>query len=314
MSASHDDAAPDLVESLREAASSMGIAADEVVAPARREAVLNGLRLSFLDWDGPAAAPALVLLHGGGLTAHTWSLVCLQLRRRFRCLAPDLRGHGDSGWAPDRRYDLAEYAADLAALIEHLRLDRFVLVGHSLGGLTAMTYAAADPGRPTGLVLVDVGPEMSGPGRERMRAFAAERELDSIDAFVERALAFNPRRQPERLRRSLLHNLRQTPRGTWTWKHDPDRYSGAQQDPGRRPEVLWAAVAGITCPTLVVRGGDSDLFLDSDAEKLVRALPSGRLAHVPGAGHTVQGDQPRALADAITTFIDSAIETTSAST
>jgi pimeloyl-ACP methyl ester carboxylesterase len=307
MSAPHQDGAAELVESLREAAIGMGIAADDIVAPVRREAVLNGLRLSFLDWDGPTnGTPTLVLLHGGGLTAHTWSLVCLQLRRRFRCVAPDLRGHGDSGWAPDRRYDLAEYAADLAALIEHLALDRFVLVGHSLGGLTATTYAAAHPGSPAGLVLVDVGPEMSGPGRERMRAFAAERELDSIDAFVERALAFNPRRQPDRLRRSLLHNLRQTPRGTWTWKHDPERYTGAQQDPGRRPEVLWAAVGRITCPTLVVRGSESDLFMDQDAEKLVSALASGRLAHVPGAGHTVQGDQPRALADAITDFLDSA--------
>jgi pimeloyl-ACP methyl ester carboxylesterase len=308
MTAPHQHAEPDLVESLREAAMSMGIATDDVVAPTRRDAVLNGLRLSFLDWDGPSDAPTLVLLHGGGLTAHTWSLVCLQLRRRARCVAPDLRGHGDSGWAPDGRYDLAEYATDLAALIEHLALDRFVLVGHSLGGLTATTYVGAHPDRPAGLALVDVGPEMSGPGRERMRAFAAERELDSIDAFVERALAFNPRRQPERLRRSLLHNLRQTPRGTWTWKHDPERYSGAQQDPGRRPETLWAAVRRITCPTLVVRGSESDLFLEQDAAKLVAALPNARLARVAGAGHTVQGDQPRALAEAIVAFLDSAID------
>jgi pimeloyl-ACP methyl ester carboxylesterase len=174
----------------------------------------------------------------------------------------------------------------------------------SLGGAVAMTYAGANVDRLEALVLVDVGPEMSGAGGQRLRDFADESaELDSIDAYVERAMAFNPRRRPELLRRSLLHNLRQTPSGKWAWKYDPARRLPPGSDPDRRRDVMWAAVERITCPTLVVRGADSDLFLDADAEKLLAHLPNGKLVRISGAGHTVQGDQPRALAEAMRSFL-----------
>jgi pimeloyl-ACP methyl ester carboxylesterase len=120
-------------------------------------------------------------------------------------------------------------------------------------------------------------------------------------------MAFNPRRKPELLRRSLLHNLRQEADGMWAWKYDPRRMGPAGSDPDRRAEVVWSAIERIECPTLVVRGADSDLFLERDAAKLVSRLRHAQFVEIPGAGHTVQGDQPRALTAALHTFLDGAI-------
>jgi len=312
----------DLLDHLRTAAQAADLEDVEVVSPEESDVPLDDMRLHVLDWGvpplplgvdptarsagegGASARPPILLLHGGGLTAHTWDLLCLTLRPQYRCIAPDLRGHGDSAWSTEQRYQLSDHCADLEGLVAHFGLDRFVLVGMSLGGAVAMTYAGQHADGLDALVLVDVGPEMSGGGGQRLRDFAASStELDSIDAYVERALAFNPRRRPELLRRSLLHNLRKTPNGKWAWKYDPRRTLPPGTDPGRRRDVMWANVERITCPTLVVRGAQSDMFLAHDAAKLVSRLPKGEFVEIPGAGHTVQGDQPRALSEAMQSFL-----------
>jgi pimeloyl-ACP methyl ester carboxylesterase len=249
-----------------------------------------------------------VLLHGGALTAHTWDIMCLALGDAYRCIAPDLRGHGDTDWAPDHDYSHEAYARDLAALLGELELGRCVLVGNSLGGHTAIRYAAERPPseQPEALVLVDIGPEMRSAGRERLRNFTeGPREMDSLEEFVERAVAFNPLRRREILRRSLLHNLRQLPSGKWAWKYDPNRFQrGPLAGPPPTLEDRWNDVHRLACPVLVVRGGRSDMFLDEDAEKLAANLKDGRWVRIEGAGHTVQGDQPRALARAIREFLE----------
>lgn len=293
---------------LREAAARAGLQLDEVVLPTSRRLVANGLDHHYLDW-GTAGCRPVLFLHGGGLTAHTWDLVCLALRPRYHCLALDLRGHGDTAWSPEADYSLEAHRADLEAIVEQLGLGRFLLVGMSLGGGTALAYAGQHANRLAGLVLVDIGPDGREEGRRRIAGFVAgPREMASVDDFVARALAFNPRRRPELLRRSLLHNLRQTPTGTWTWKYDHRRY-GAMTPAARerRRAALWAAVPRVSCPTLVVRGAQSDVFHDEDAEKLVAALPDGRWVRVEGAGHTVQGDQPKALVEALEPFFASAL-------
>jgi pimeloyl-ACP methyl ester carboxylesterase len=290
------------VDHLRAAAAAANLGQLEIVTSEQYDVQLGDMQVHVLDWGG--SGEPIVLLHGGGLTAHTWDLVCLGLRPTYHCIAPDLRGHGDSSWSPDQRYQLADHRGDLEGLVAHLGLDRFVLVGMSLGGAVAMHYAGQHAEKLSALVLVDVGPEMSGAGRERLRSFAAESQrLESVDAYVERAMAFNPRRKPELLRRSLLHNLRQDSDGMWAWKYDPRRMGPAGADPDRRTEVVWAAIERIDCPTLVVRGADSDLFLEADAAKLVSRLHHAQFVEIPGAGHTVQGDQPRALTAALHTFL-----------
>jgi esterase len=299
----------EMARHLREAADLAGLPLPEIVLPIERELLANGLRLHYLDW-GTAGRQPILFLHGGSLTARTWDLVCLGLRRDYHCLALNLRGHGDSDWSPEADYSLEAHRGDLEALVDHLGLERFVLVGMSLGGAVSLTYAGKHAGKLAALVLVDVGPETREAGRRQIAEFVSgPRELDSIEQFVERAVAFNPLRRPELLRRSLLHNLRETPDGKWTWKYDPRRMNSATaEDRDRRRRELWAEVPKITCPALVVRGGNSENFLDEDAEKLAGALPRGSWVRIEGAGHTVQGDQPRALVEALRRFLGSGVD------
>ncbi|PYN18326.1 MAG: alpha/beta hydrolase [Candidatus Rokuibacteriota bacterium] len=287
------------------ASATAGLTLPDLVLPTAHHVILRGMRFHYLDWGTRGRAPML-FLHGGGLNVHTWDLVCAALRLERHCLALDQRGHGDSEWSPEMDYAIESHAADLDAFVDTAGLDRFVLVGMSLGGATSLAWAGAHSRRLAALVLVDVGPETRQAGRAKIAAFTSEATpLDSVEDFVNRALAFNPRRNATLLRRSLLHNLRQMPDGKWMWKYD-QRHRGRALDPAateRRRELLWSAAAKVTCPTLVVRGAESDVFHDEDAERLARALPDGRWVKVERAGHTVQGDNPAGLLIALRKFL-----------
>ena len=286
-------------------AATAGITLPEIVLPDECHVLLRRMRFHYLDW-GTQGLPPVVFLHGGGLNAHTWDLVCAALRRERHCVALDQRGHGESEWSPQMDYSTESHVGDLEAFVDMLRLDRFVLVGMSLGGANALAWAGQHSRRLAGLVLVDVGPEVRADGIRKIAAFTSETTpLHSVDEFVERALAFNPRRNRELLRRSLLHNIRRMPDGRFMWKYD-QRHRG-KVDPdaiARRRALLWSAVDTVECPTLVVRGAQSDVFHDEDAERLAARFRQGRWVRIERAGHTVQGDNPADLLVSLRAFLD----------
>ncbi len=294
--------ASEQLEHLQLAAEAAGLEVPHFILPQDHDVVVNRMRFHYLDW-GTAGRHPILFLHGGGLNAHTWDLVCLALRGEYHCVALDQRGHGDSEWSPVGDYSLPAQVRDIEGFIERLGLERPLVVGHSMGGFAAMAYAAKFARRMAGLVLVDIAPELNPSGTARIRNFLTqERELDSIDAFVERAMAFNPLRNPALLRRSLLHNLRELPNGKWTWKHDPNRVPTSESMRARQAEILQA-VSRMTCPTLVLRGAHSDVLTDASAARFAKALPAGRWVRVEGAAHTVQGDNPRGLVEALRPFL-----------
>ena len=290
---------------LEMSAATAGVELPEIRLPDEHHVLLGRMRFHYLDWGTPGRPP-VVFLHGGGLNAHTWDIVCAALRGERHCVALDQRGHGESEWSPQMDYATESHVGDVEAFVDALGLEHFVLVGMSLGGVNAMAWAGRHSRRLAGLVVVDVGPEVRSEGVRKIAAFTSEAApLDSVEQFVDRALAFNPRRNRDLLRRSLLHNLRRMPDGRWMWKYD-QRHRG-RVDPGayeRRRDLLWSAVDRIECPTLVVRGAQSDVFHDEDAERLAGRLRQGRWVKVEGAGHTVQGDNPAGLLVELRAFID----------
>src|SRR5207237_1293052 len=123
-------------------------------------------------------------------------------------------------------------------------------------------------------------------------------------ALIEKALEFNPRRDPKILRRSLMHNLRQQPDGTWKWKYDTQRFKALDQEVHRAERAKLAdGLQRIACPTLIVRGGESDVFHEEDGIRLAQRLPDGKFVTVPRAGHTVQGDNPKDLVAELRRFL-----------
>jgi esterase len=293
------------IEHLELAANLSGLTLPETVLPESHHIVIHGMRFHYLDWGVKGHRPIL-FLHGGGLNAHTWDVVCLMLRRDYHCFALDQRGHGDSEWEPTSEYSHDSQVRDVQGFIEQLGLERPLLIGHSMGGFAAIGYAIAHAAKLAGLVAVDVGPELSMDGAKRIRDFIAlDRVLDSVEAFVERAMAFNPRRNPTLLRRSLMHNLRKLPNGKWTWKHDPNRMSpDFAKERVERSAQIQGDLHHISCPALVLRGERSDVFTDANATSFAAALPHGRWVKVPDAGHTIQGDNPRGLLEALRPFME----------
>jgi pimeloyl-ACP methyl ester carboxylesterase len=290
------------IEMLRAAVAIAGLDARKIDLPQDHQLIIGAMRFHYLDWGGNGHP--MVFLHGGGLNAHTWDVVALMLRERYRCFALDQRGHGDSEWSPAIDYGVDTQMQDVEGFLDSLKLDNPVLVGQSMGGLNSMAYAVRHSERLKGLVVVDVGPEIEAAGTQRIREFASTPELASPEEFLERAIKFNPLRDRAVLRRSLFYNLRQLPSGKFALKHDQRRASEeASRISTAQRERLNHEVTKISCPTLIVRGALSDVLSDRGAEKFAGSLPRARWVRIEKAGHNVQGDNPRGLLGAITPFL-----------
>ena len=284
--------------SLFDAARQWGLRFSEEATPVDADVMVDGLRLHYLDWGKPGLPP-MILLHGGAQTAHSWGFFALTMRDHFRVVAKDLRGHGDSGWAPDGDYSLEAHYRDQRGFMEALGYgEPVILVGLSRGGRIAYTYAARHPGKVAALILVDTGPDSPFSATRSIQDFMALPDtLDDVEDFVERAARFNPHRQREELRRSLLHNLKQLPGREWTWKYDPRLRS----HPWTREELEhmdkegWECLPRIECPTFIMRGAESPILDQSVAERMASVMPSASVATIDKAGHTVNGDNPPAF-------------------
>jgi esterase len=275
-----------------------------VVLPSEHDVSVGQLRFRYLDWGTEGLRPIL-FLHGGALTAHTWDLCCLALRGEFHCMALDQRGHGDSDWAADADYSITAQREDIRGFADRLGLDRFVLVGQSMGAINGLAFAVAQPERLSALVMIDAGPEVRRRGSSRIREFVnGGAKPETLEEIIERALAFNPRRDPQILRRSLMHNLRRQADGSWSWKYDRRRFQRLDHDAHLAERRRLADdLAKVVCPVLVVRGADSDVFHEEDARDLATRFPDGRQVTITDAGHTVQGDNPKDLVAAIREFL-----------
>ena len=316
VAAAPDGGAAEQVRMLRRAAVDAGMTIDDFTGPSSRHEVVDGLRLHLLDW-GTDGRPPVVFLHGTALTAHTWDLVALSLRADYHCVAVDLRGHGDSEWSPTLDYGVARHAQDVLRLLDSGVVPTPChLVGMSIGGVVALTCAALAPEQVSSVAVLDIGPETFRLMRERMMRQRAEPDPGSagslasflaapaapatLEEHVERAVAFNPRRDPELLRVSLLHNLRRTPDGRFVWKYDPRPYqlgnaaTGHVEDPFDRLGPLKA-------PVLVLRGSESQFLSRAGAQELTDRLGNARWLEVPGASHSIQGDRPAELASILRT-------------
>ena len=264
----------------------------------RRVTLPSGLSLSAIVWgDAPAR---VVMLHGGAQNAHTWDTVVLALG--MPAVAVDLPGHGHSDWRPEHDYWPPSMADDVAVAVRELAPQVELVVGMSLGGLTAICLAARHPELVPSLAVVDVTPGTDHAKAEPIVEFmTGPQTFDSFDDILARTMEFNPTRSESSLRRGIIHNAFEQADGSWTWRWDPVRdWKMADPDSphGASPEFseLWTSVDALQCPMVLYRGGESGVVGDEDVEELLRRRPSADVVVVPGAGHSIQGDQPVELA------------------
>ncbi len=268
----------------------------------RRVELPSGLGLSAIVWgDAPAR---VVFVHGGAQNAHTWDTVVLALG--VPAVAVDLPGHGHSDWRPEHDYWPPSMADDVAVAIEEFAPQAELVVGMSLGGLTALCLGARHPEWVPSLAVVDVTPGTDHAKAEPIVEFiSGPQTFESFDEILARTVEFNPTRSESSLRRGIIHNAFQQPDGSWTWRWDPVR-DWKLNDPAQphtgSPEFsdLWGAVDRLQCPVVLYRGADSGVVGDEDVEELLRRRPEADVVVVADAGHSIQGDQPVELARLLT--------------
>ena len=266
----------------------------------------NGIELAA-DVAGPWHGPLVVLLHGGGQTRHAWGGTTHVLATQgFLALSLDLRGHGESDWAPDGDYGIDAHAADLRAVVTALGRPA-LLVGASLGGLTALIAAGEAPRLATpAIVLVDVTPRIDPGGRERIMEFMRSHPegFASVEEAADAVSAFLPHRPRPSDVSGLAKNLRRDADGRYRWHWDP-----AFMSPGKlgkdtmNPERFEDAARTISAPTLLVRGGKSEIVSAEGVAAFQKVMPHAEYVDVPEARHMVAGDQNDVFSFAVVEFL-----------
>jgi pimeloyl-ACP methyl ester carboxylesterase len=278
----------------------------------RHVAGADGVRIHLLEWSREGVP--FLLLHGFGNDAHIWDDFAPAIAPCYRTIALDHRGHGDSDWDRERRYQPDTMVRDVEAVTQQLEIDRLVLMGHSLGGRIAMLFADRNPQRMAGLILVDIGPEVDARGVTRIRQEIESNPRPTFPSVEEYARALTlayPAGRPDALMRMAHHGLRRRDDGRFEPKLDPGLLAaGSAEPPETRAErgraasqALWKALERVPCPTLVVRGAASDVLSPETADKMEEVLLKGSLAVVPQAGHSVMIDNPDGFREAVTQFV-----------
>lgn len=258
-------------------------------------------------WGSPGDSAPIVMLHGGGQTRHSWDRSAKALAEQGREVYTfDSRGHGDSSWAPDGNYALDGFVDDLVAILATLPATP-VLIGASLGGITSLCVAGEHPDLASALVMVDVVVDVEPQGIDRIKTFMTD-HIDgfaSLEEVADAIAAYNPtRRRPKNLD-GLRKNVRLREDGRWYWHWDPAFIASDDDEPRRHtdPARLTAAARQVTIPTLIVRGGKSDVVSDSGVASMKALVPQAEIADVSAAGHMVAGDDNQVFAGAIEEFL-----------
>lgn len=257
------------------------------------------------DVGGDRANPSVVLLHGGGQTRHSWKRGFDALvDAGYHVVSLDARGHGDSDWAPDGDYGLDALVSDLRSVLDHVP-GIPIIIGASLGGMTALAAVGeAEKQIARGLVLVDITPAYDTRGTDHIAAFM-NANLDgfaSLDEAAEAVARYNPNRPRPKNVEGLKRNLRvRNERFYWHW--DPKFLSHGELHPEFVQARLEIAAQRITIPSLLIRGGFSDVVGDEQVAEFRKLVPAAECITVAGAGHMVAGDRNDAFNQGILKFI-----------
>ncbi|MCO5397848.1 alpha/beta fold hydrolase [Ralstonia soli] len=260
--------------------------------PMRYWSGLDGIQLAGDVWGDPAA-PLVLLLHGGGQTRHAWGATGeLFAAAGYFAVALDARGHGDSDWSPDGDYSIDAMVADLVCVNTALGGRRPIVVGASMGGATSLAAVGGGHLDASALILVDIVPHTEPEGVARIHQFMSQQPdgYASLEAVAESIRQYRPHSKPRRNLQGLSKNVRLGEDGRYRWHWDPQFLAG-WDGMKQRYERLSACARRLTVPTLLVRGGSSDVVSEAGVREFLGLCPHAEYINVTQAGHMVAGDR-----------------------
>ena len=275
------------------------------VQPKDRTVNVNGINLHYLDW-GNEGKPKILLLHGLRGHSHSWDDISAEFCKDYHIIALDQRGRGESDWAPDGDYSSHSFVADLEAFCLEIGFEKFTLIGHSMGGRNSMAFAGDNAQKLDNLVVVDIGPDVDPRGSDRItqELIDVPEEFGSFEAMYAYQSKQNKFCSEPILRRRLAYASKKLSNGKWGWRYDLEIREQRRNNTAPKPSDLWVNLPGIECPTLIVRGSETDTLALATAEKMLEVLPNGRLVHVDRAAHMVFEDNPAEFIKVLHDFID----------
>ena len=266
----------------------------------------GGVRLAY-EARGDLSGTPVLLLHGGGQTRHAWGGTAAALADRgCYAVSADLRGHGDSDWAPDGDYTLEAFAADTAVLAAILPRPP-AIVGASMGGLAALVaQGELEPPPASALVLVDIATRMDPGAVGRIVVFMTAHPdgFASLEEAADAVAGYQPHRPRRSDLSGLRKNLRQGRDGRWRWHWDPAFMTGQRRpDASIDADRLNRAASRVAVPTLLVRGRLSDMVSEEAVEEFRTHVPHAETADVSDAAHMVAGDRNDAFTEVVAGFV-----------
>jgi pimeloyl-ACP methyl ester carboxylesterase len=269
---------------------------------------VGGVTIAADSWGDPNG-PLVLLQHGGGQTRHAWKGAGEKLGAAgYHAIAFDARGHGDSDWAPDGIYGLDVMIEDLRCVVAALGSRRPVLVGASMGGGTSLAAVGEDHVDATALVVVDIAPQIEREGVDRIQAFMSQKPegFSSLEEVAEAIAKYQPHRKRPKNLDGLAKNVRLGADGKFRWHWDP-RYRAVRRDFEKRRERFEACARNLALPTLLVRGGLSDVLSEEGAQAFLKLCPHSEYVNVTGAAHMVAGDRNDIFGNAVIEFLSRAV-------
>ncbi len=267
--------------------------------PVDRFIRVNGIDIHYLEWGDPSNPP-IIMLHGIGRIAHTFAHIAPRFAADYHVMAVDMRGHGDSGWAPDAAYTVRDYVSDIEAMADALDLEDIVIWGNSTGGRVAQMFAGLRPERVGAVIVEDVGPERPRSIANRL-AVQIEREdaegWASVAALAEELIAGNPRSEPDVMRAYARFGTRARADGRIVWKRDPAIGNDFV------PLQHWPHIRRIRAPIIYVLGGNSTIVPIETQAELRRVLPEVQIVTMPGLGHYPSQEDPEGFLEIVDAFL-----------
>jgi pimeloyl-ACP methyl ester carboxylesterase len=277
--------------------------------PMHRWQGVGGVTIAGDSWGEPGG-PLIFLQHGGGQTRHAWKGAGEILGAAgYYAVAFDARGHGDSDWAPDGVYGQDIMVEDLIKISEQLGEKRPVLVGASMGGGTSLVAIGEQKLDASALVLVDIAPQIEPEGVKRIGDFMNYKPegFDSLEEVAEAISNYQPHREKPRDLSGLAKNLRLAPDGKYKWHWDP-KFMTLRRDIDQRTIRLTECARQLELPTLLVRGGLSDVLSEAGAQDFLQLGPHSEYVNVNQAGHMVAGDRNDIFGGAVVEFLKRTID------
>jgi pimeloyl-ACP methyl ester carboxylesterase len=247
--------------------------------------------MAYVEWGDPANRRVLVCVHGLTRCGRDFDFLAADLAARYRVVCPDIVGRGRSDWLADKSlYDIPQYCADLVTLLARLDAETVHWVGTSMGGIIGMVLASRERAPISRLVLNDVGPVVTAVSIARLGEYLGKTprfvSVEAAEAFIRFVAAPFGALTDAQWRHLTVHVLRQAADGMFDLAYDPGLAEPFRRGMGEGKDVdFWPVYDAIHCPTLLLRGAQSDLLRPETALEMTTRGPKARLVEIAGVGH-----------------------------